>query len=155
MVKALVFSDSHGSISSVEAAARAEKDFSLIIFAGDIQSDAEAIVKAYPRIPVAYVLGNNDWFVKGVPYDRRFTFGGKKFFLTHGHKYGVKSGLLQLSMKARETEADICVFGHTHVPLLEFQNGIYFINPGTAWRTYAVISISDGGKVNAEIKNIP
>lgn len=59
-MKALVLSDSHGSFQSIMNAVESEKDISLIIFAGDIQRDADDIAAAYPDIPFEYVLGNND-----------------------------------------------------------------------------------------------
>ena len=89
-MKALVLSDSHGSFQSIMNAVESEKDISLIIFAGDIQRDADDIAAAYPDIPFEYVLGNNDWYVNDVPYDRLFEFSGKRIFLTHGHRYNVK-----------------------------------------------------------------
>jgi len=85
-MKALVLSDSHGSFQSIMNAVESEKDISLIIFAGDIQRDADDIAAAYPDIPFEYVLGNNDWYVNDVPYDRLFEFSGKRIFLTHGHR---------------------------------------------------------------------
>ena len=80
-MKALVLSDSHGSFQSIMNAVESEKDISLIIFAGDIQRDADDIAAAYPDIPFEYVLGNNDWYVNDVPYDRLFEFSGKRIFL--------------------------------------------------------------------------
>ena len=50
-MKALVLSDSHGSFQSIMNAVESEKDISLIIFAGDIQRDADDIAAAYPDIP--------------------------------------------------------------------------------------------------------
>ena len=61
-MKALVLSDSHGSFQSIMNAVESEKDISLIIFAGDIQRDADDIAAAYPDIPFEYVLGNNEYF---------------------------------------------------------------------------------------------
>lgn len=151
-MKALIFSDSHRYTAGIHKAMKENPDTKLIIFAGDMQSDAEEIMRTYPRIPFAYVLGNNDWFVRDVPYDGFFEFCGKKIFLTHGHNYGVKMSPLRVIMKAKELGADICIFGHTHCQLLE-HNDIWVVNPGTARSGYAVLTV-DNGEINIELKKI-
>ena len=151
-MKALVLSDSHGSFNNIVKAVEREKDISMIIFAGDVQRDADALVRTYPRIPVAVVLGNNDWSVRDVPFDVTFNFGGKRVFLTHGHKYHVKMSLNTLLFKAREENADICIFGHTHRAYCEEVSGVLLLNPGSAWLSYAVLEIDENGNVKAEIK---
>ena len=151
-MKALVLSDSHGNFGSIVRAVKREKDISMIIFAGDVQKDADELVRTYPRIPVAVVLGNNDWFVRSVPFDVTFNFGGKRVFLTHGHNYHVKMSLNTLLFKAREENADICIFGHTHSAYCEEVSGVLLLNPGTSWRSYAILEVDEDGKINAEIK---
>ena len=157
-MKAVVLSDSHGSFGELKKAVDAEIQnggVSMIMFAGDVQRDADALRREYPRIPVAVVLGNNDWSVRDVPFDRTFTFAGKRVFLTHGHKYHVKYGLNTLLLKAREENADICVFGHTHRAYCEEVSGVFMLNPGSAWLTYAVLEVDENGKISAEIKETP
>ncbi len=151
-MKALVLSDSHGGFNNLVKAVENENDISMIIFAGDVQKDVDKLIKAYPQIPVAYVLGNNDWFVHDVPFEITFTFAGKRVFLTHGHKYNVKSGLYSLLMKSKEVNADICIFGHTHTAYNETTDGVLMLNPGTAWLSYAVLEVDSSGKISAEIK---
>ena len=154
-MKAVVLSDSHGSFNNLVKAVENEKDVSMLIFAGDVQRDADKLVRAYPRLPAAVVLGNNDWSVRDVPFDRTFNFAGRRVFLTHGHKYHVKYGLNTLLLKAREENADICVFGHTHRAYCEEVSGVFMLNPGSAWLTYAVLEIDENGKISAEIKETP
>ncbi len=149
-MKAIIMSDSHRNFQSITDIITQERDIDLIIHAGDVHRDVEDIQDAYPEYSLEYVLGNNDSFVQ-VPFNRVFTFGGKTVFLTHGHEYSVKRTLVRLRQKAKEFDADICIFGHTHQSLIEEQDGILFINPGSAWRTYAVLRI-ENGKMNAEIK---
>ncbi len=154
-MKAVVLSDSHGSFGELKKAVDAEiknGGVSMIMFAGDVQRDADALRREYPRIPVAVVLGNNDWSVRDVPFDVTFTFAGKRVFMTHGHKYHVKYGLNTLLLKAREQGADICVFGHTHRPYLEEVSGVLMLNPGSAWMSYAVLEVDENGRAKAEIK---
>ena len=151
-MKALIFSDSHGSISEMCTAIDENSDTKLIIHAGDIQRDVDDIMSIYPNIPCAYVLGNNDYFVHDVPFDRIFEFGGKKIFLTHGHNYSVKLSPHGAVLAARKNGADICIFGHTHTKYLDLGT-ICVVNPGSARRSYAILSI-ENNEINIEIKDV-
>lgn len=143
-MKAVVMSDSHKNFNSILRIMEKEPDATQIIHAGDVQQDVDDIESVWPTLPIACVAGNNEYFVPNIPYDRIFTLGGKKIFLTHGHLYQVKHTLSILSKKAREVQADICIFGHTHTPFLENQDGIWFLNPGSTRDSYATITINRG-----------
>ena len=142
-MKAIILSDSHKDFFAVCSAIDANPDINLIIHAGDVHRDVEDIMAAYPLIPCAYVLGNNDYNVWDVPYDRFFEYGGKKIFLTHGHNYSVKASPARVKYEAKRHGADICIFGHTHTKFLE-EGEILVINPGAAHRSYAILTIDDG-----------
>ena len=144
MMKAIVLSDSHRDFSSILRAMEQEKGITHIIHAGDVQKDVDDICDLWQNLPCISVLGNNDFGVWGEPTRREFTLADKKFLLTHGHLYGVKSTLCRLQKEAISIQADICIFGHTHQPFLEQRNGIWFLNPGPAHRSYATIEIIDG-----------
>ena len=49
---------------------------------------------------------------------------GKRFFLTHGHKYN-------RSNPPPIPDQTVLVHGHTHIPVLEEENGITIFNPGS------------------------
>ncbi len=138
-MKAVVMSDSHKDFDSILKIMNQESDANYIIHAGDVQQDIDDMESVWSTLPIAYVLGNNDFFVTNVPTDRLFTLGEKKIFLTHGHMYAVKHSLSLLTKKAKEVSADICIFGHTHTPFLEMRDGIWFLNPGSTRRSYATI----------------
>lgn len=55
----------------------------------------------------------------------------KKFFITHGHKYGVKMGLNNIFYKGKESEVDAVLFGHTHIKIISKEDGLWIINPGS------------------------
>ncbi len=150
-MKAIIFSDSHKNFGSMTRVMERESPVNWIIHAGDVCSDAEDLEIMYPRIPLAYVKGNNDYFVRDVPEDRLFTLEGVKIFLTHGHNYGVKYSLARLLQKGRELGADLVIFGHTHIAHMEKIGSITLFNPGTAKRSYGVLSINDG-EFKLEIK---
>ena len=142
-MKALIFSDSHGMSSNICLATEDNPNTDLIIFAGDIHRDIEEVMYTYPKIPCAYVLGNNDYFVRGVPDERIFEFARKKIFLTHGHKYSVKLSPRRVISEARRHGADICIFGHTHNRFLECSD-ILTVNPGSARSSYAILTVYNG-----------
>ena len=143
-MKAVVMSDSHKNFNSILRIMEKEPDVTHIIHAGDVQQDVDDMESVWPTLPIACVVGNNEYFVPNVPSDRLFTLGGKTIFLTHGHLYGVKHTLALLSKKAKEVQADICVFGHTHTRFLEQRDGIWFLNPGSTRDSYATIEFPDG-----------
>ncbi len=149
-MKIMIFSDSHKHFGAMTAAMEKEAPVDWIVHAGDVHCDVEDLEIMYPRIPIAYVKGNNDYFVRDVPEDRFFTLGGVKIFLTHGHNYGVKYSLAKLLQKANEVGADIAVFGHTHVAHCEKIGNVTLFNPGAAMRSYGVLEIKDG-KFSLEI----
>ena len=151
-MKALIFSDSHRYLDGIRAAVAQNRDTKLIIHAGDVQSDVEEILRTYQRIPCAYVLGNNDFYVRDVPNDRFFEFGGAKIFLTHGHLYSVKLSPARVVAEARKRGADVCIFGHTHSAYLDYGD-MWVVNPGSARFGYAVMTVEDGD-INIELKKL-
>lgn len=140
-----LLSDSHGDIYGAKRAIKKMGDVDLLIHLGDYCRDAEKISKEIKR-DIIYVRGNCD-FSSDVETDRIIEFGGKKIFITHGHKYNVKSDYMGLYYKAEEIGADAVLFGHTHTAIVFEMNGILFINPGSVSRprngieTYAVITV--------------
>ncbi len=152
-MKAIIFSDSHGNFNSMAKAIEKEKNIDMIIHAGDINRDISDLEIAYPRLVVAGVKGNNDFWDTTYPDERIFSFDNVKIFLTHGHLYGVKYSLAKLSAKGREVSADICIFGHTHASLNESDSGIALFNPGSASRHYGTLE-TNGKEFSLFIKEI-
>jgi len=140
-----VISDTHRGISSIEQLGGKIKGLDVLIHLGDNVEDI-AIIQRYYKGKIINVRGNCD-FSTGTPNDRVEEIGGKRIFLTHGHRYGVKENLFKLRYKALETEADIVLYGHTHIGQIDFEEGIWYINPGSVSqprdgaRSFAIISI--------------
>lgn len=117
----------------------------MLIHLGDNVDDI-LIIKRYYNGKIVNVKGNCD-FSTNTPYDRLEEVCGKKIFLTHGHRYGVKENLFRLRYKALEAQADIVLYGHTHIGQIDFEEGIWYINPGSVSqprdgdRSFAIISI--------------
>lgn len=129
-MKILVFSDSHGSKQTMIDAVYDEAP-DCIVHLGDHIRDAERLSECYPEVPMFCVPGNCD-FTDNEPDFLVREIGGVRFFITHGHKYGVKADLTRLSYAALENDATVALFGHTHRPLLHkvFDRLVLF-NPGS------------------------
>lgn len=76
------------------------------------------------------VSGNCDFF-SDVPNELVFELEGIKFFITHGNKYGVKYSLEGIEDRAKQLNARVVCFGHTHRVCMEEREGILYLNPGS------------------------
>jgi phosphodiesterase family protein len=129
-----IVSDSHGNTDvfedmlAVPGAAEAE----LWLHAGDFAPDADVLEEMSGR-RVARVLGNCDFFVDGVHDETVVEVAGHRIFLTHGHLFNVRFDTAMLAAAARETGADIAVYGHTHIALEEYGD-VTVLNPGSIAR---------------------
>jgi len=101
-----------------------------LFFTGDYYADGYKLAQHF-NIGWTGVIGNCDFRKKGRK-EQQVTYAGKKVLLVHGHQYGIKRSLNSLYYKAQETGVDLVLFGHTHVPMCEQVDGIWFINPGSA-----------------------
>lgn len=152
-----IVSDTHRLNGYIKKACEYLKDCDLVIHLGDNIEDA-AKIKQYYKGKVINVRGNCD-FTKDVPSERIEIIENKKFFITHGHNYNVKSNMINLKYKALEIGADIALFGHTHIAEIVEDDGILFINPGSVSmprsgkNSIAFIEIIDGN-IHANIKTL-
>ena len=91
--------------------------------------------------------GNCDWG-STLPATEELCLEGKRIFMTHGHLYQVKMGYYPIYCAAREKKADILLFGHTHVPMQDYDDGLYVLNPGSlhgANASYGILDITPAG----------
>jgi len=132
-VKILVLSDSHAALSFMRfCIQRVKPDH--IVHLGDHYEDGKAMEEENPHIRFHLVPGNCDryrcepWLVDVLSY----CIGGVPFYMTHGHKHGVKSGTERLLNDARKSGAQAVLFGHTHIPCCyQEADGLWVLNPGT------------------------
>ena len=139
----LVFSDSHGNVDRInEAVSRQISRPAAVIFLGDGLRDTDRLELG--GIPLHCVSGNCDVYFSAsfAPEEQLFFIGGKKFFITHGHRYNVKSVMSQLLSRGAELSADIVLFGHTHQPFeavigcdnqygIKLDKPMHVMNPGS------------------------
>ena len=152
MTKILVFSDSHGEVESmVRIIESANPD--IVIHLGDYTSDCDQLCRKFPELQITGVRGNCD-YRSAVPELRKLYVDGKLIFAAHGHVYNVKSGYTRICYAAMEADADILLFGHTHIAHRDTGLGMEIMNPGSIGRgahpSYGVIII-DGDNIKTEI----
>lgn len=130
-MKIFVVSDTHGRINNFIGYVQKLDRPDLIIHLGDNVQDAYEIERKM-KVETIVVRGNCDFVSNDIPSERLLKVEGVKIFITHGHKYGVKYDTIGLLKKAKEVEADLVLFGHTHSPFIESEKyDIMFMNPGS------------------------
>lgn len=158
MVKIGVVSDSHGNIEGIEKVVPLfqAQDVSFIVHCGDIVEDAQHLMRQ-TQIPVVSIRGNCDIGKQAGSWFLKTKFAGKTIYACHGDQYGVKRDLDALYYQGIKEEADVVLYGHTHVPALQKRDGILFMNPGAlCYRnfgedmTYGIVSI-DGDDIQGKI----
>lgn len=160
-MKLLVFSDSHHKLKLMEDVIIRLKDISTILFLGDNYDDIKIIQQKYPDKVFTGIAGNCDYGC-GVESEREVHMCGKKIWLTHGHLQSVKGGYLRLSLAAAKREADVCLFGHTHIPELFYERNILFMNPGSISEprgkyreSYGILTIDEDGVRGSVVEITP
>lgn len=153
-MRILVVSDTHGDYYNFKKVLDAHKDAQVVIHCGDSRDELDSVQMYYPDKAFICVKGNCD-LGSLLPTTESRTIEGKRFFITHGHLYNVKSTLYPLCCKAREENADFVLFGHTHNATDICDDTLHIINPGSLKGyngTYAYIDISDSGVMTNIVK---
>ncbi len=148
-MRILVVSDSHSDEYSLMRAIRSQPTAEIVVHCGDGADEASRIRENFPDKMVISVKGNCD-FCSSAPISETFSAEGVKFFVTHGHAYNVKSTLYNLFCAAKEQEAQVVLFGHTHNPLAIYDDGLYMLNPGSLrgyGGTYGYVDVTPKGIV--------
>ena len=103
-------------------------------------------------VPLTAVAGNCD-YGSTARTEWLLELEGVRILLTHGHGYAVKQGTGALLRRARELEAQVVLFGHTHQRLLEEADGVLLINPGSCRdeRYYAELEVEAGQILTARL----
>jgi len=99
----------------------------LILHAGDLMVPA-LLDDLEGCAPARAVRGNLDPLEAGLSETLEFEFGGVPVAMIHdsGSKRGRRS-----RMRRRFPEARVVIFGHSHIPFLEDEDGLMLLNPGS------------------------
>ena len=165
--RVLVISDSHGFTaqllySLLEEGAKCD----CLIFCGDgigdvcsaldrAQTDA-SLAACIPPV-IALVAGNCDTefysldsmrMTIQIPLMQTLTIAGHTVLCTHGHRFSLYNGTDSLEQAAKRSNANIVLYGHTHVAHRLQQGQLLIANPGSCARPrsnqppcYAVLSL--------------
>jgi putative phosphoesterase len=149
-MRILVVSDTHSNEQALYQAIEEQPTAKLIFHLGDGIRDAENAAERYPDREFRMVKGNCDWgHFRGTDVNLEIV-GRQRVFMTHGHRYNVKMGMYRVTSAAREQNADILLFGHTHQPLTDYEDGLTILNPGSlsyGHPTYGLLDITEAGVV--------
>jgi putative phosphoesterase len=117
-----VISDTHGLVRP--AVFDAFRGVDHILHAGDIGGE-DVLIELRAIAPVTACAGNNDGFrCAGAGRTARITLLGTRFLVMH-----IRG---EAETELRREPADVVVFGHSHKPLDERKDGVWWFNPGSA-----------------------
>lgn len=143
MMRIIVMSDSHGDTETVKAVAALPADAHF--HCGDSELAYENPVFG----EMVRIRGNCDkdmTFMDSICME----IDNKNILAVHGHHHNVNHSLINLFYEARENDANIVLFGHTHLFGAEMKEDILFVNPGSTMfprggkqSTYAIIEWGD------------
>lgn len=155
-MKILVLSDSHGSLTNVKKAT--EKfgiNADVIVHCGDAtRGEAQWIMENCKHCMTVCVKGNCD-FGSMLKSEEILSLDGVRIFVTHGHLYNAKLTLANLSYKAEESNCNLVLFGHTHVPTNTVMGGVRLVNPGSASAYDASCAVIEtDGKGNVLVNHV-
>jgi len=163
-VKIIAVSDSHGSTGLLREAvlqALSGAPVDVFVHCGDGVRDVAAVEPilrdANPNVRLYTIRGNCDMGAFQYPALELFEAGGVRMLAAHGHAYGVKYQYHQLAAAAKDQNAAIAFFGHTHRPLLEAVGSALLINPGAVCKhqtggiAYAQVIVDPNGKFRADL----
>ena len=130
-----LISDTHNLLRP--EARLALKGVDRIIHAGDI-CDAQVLQELETIAPVTAIRGNNDkgaW-AKGLKEKERLDIGGVCIYVVHD--------LHDLGFAPESEGIKVVITGHSHRPLMKMENGVLYVNPGSAGPRRFTLPISIG-----------
>jgi putative phosphoesterase len=114
-----------------------------------------------------HVTPENKAYLRWLLSSIRLQVHGKRLLLVHGSPRRINEYVYEdraarsLSRIAQSADADVLIFGHTHLPYVKEVDGVLFVNDGSVGKakdgdpraTYAVLEIGD--EVKARIRRVP
>lgn len=129
------------------------RDVDRIIHAGDI-CDARVLQELGTIAPVTAVRGNNDkgTWAQALPEKERLDAGGVSVYIVHD--------IDDIDVTPERAGIHVVVTGHSHRPLMKRENGVLYVNPGSAGPRRFKLPISIGfldisdGTVKASLQTL-
>lgn len=146
-MKILIVSDNHNDDTRLYDLLNIYEDIDYWLHCGD----SEFYVNNELWHSYQTVRGNMDWEDQ-FPEVRMVETPDMNVVVLHGHKHRVKMTNDLMAEEALKQNAKIVFYGHTHVAKVEYENGLYFINPGSISQprgnlnvgSYAIYEKDDG-----------
>lgn len=123
-MKIIVMSDSHGDKETVKAVSALPAE--AIFHCGDSELSHDD-----PLLHNLHIVRGNCDRDERFPESLLVEVGGKRILVVHGHEHDCKRSMLPLYYDTLERQADIVLFGHSHLYGAEMKEGILFLNPGS------------------------
>lgn len=153
--------DTHGSQQTIRQILQLTPPVELWLHTGDYSQDAN-LLAALSGIPVIKVAGNCDLPEGRANPDEIFMQEGFNIWLTHGHRYFHHNNVAELAWWAAKLEANIVVYGHTHVPMAKWYGDVLLVNPGSPVQprggsapSFAVLTLQEGMRPEVEHIELP
>ncbi len=128
-MRILIVSDTHKQNKNLIRVLDQTGKIDLFLHMGDSEGGEDYIAELV-GCPSQFVRGNNDYFSE-LEKEKIITIGKYRVLLTHGHYYYVSFGTEELKKEARARDIDIVMFGHTHRPVVEIDEDVTVLNPGS------------------------
>lgn len=157
-MRILIVSDTHRRNENYFRVLERVGEVDMVIHCGDAEG-SEYLLEEAAGCPLHIVVGNNDFFAD-LPREIELEIAGKKILVTHGHYYYVSMGHAGLYDVAKSRDIDIIMYGHTHRPVIETEDGITVLNPGSLSYprqdgkkpSYIMMEVSDTQEIDFSIK---
>lgn len=152
MMKIIAMSDSHGDVETVKTIANLPADAHFHCGDSELSYDDSTLANMHK------IRGNCDEDMT-FTNNKKVQVGDINILIVHGHQHNVHASLMELYYFALENDAQVVLFGHTHLFGVEMKDGILFVNPGSTTqprggkeRSYAIIEWGD--KLEVTFKNM-
>lgn len=131
MKKIIIISDTHGFVHQDIIALVAKSD--IVIHAGDVGTQ-EVLNNLQKMKDVIVVAGNNDDHIANLKDNANLELFGCNIAIEHGHKHGHHQPCHN-SLRKTHNNADIVIYGHTHIQVIDKSAKPWVVNPGAAGMT--------------------
>lgn len=128
-MRILIVSDTHRQNDNYFRVIEKVGKIDMVIHCGDAEG-SEYVLQQAAGCPLHIVAGNNDFFTD-LSRELDLEIEGRRVLVTHGHYYYVSNGIERIKEEGLARNYDIVMYGHTHKPMIKYQDGITMINPGS------------------------
>ena len=158
--KILVVSDTHGRNENLKFVLNKEKP-DIVYHLGDSELTYQELSEII-RVPFEVVRGNCDYAYE-LPMQLVLPLGKHRLFLCHGHRHAVRVDLSTLREAAKQNDCDIALYGHNHIPDIDYNCGMICASPGSIseprqrlrrLHTYLILTVDDEGEIKLDMKAV-